>query len=365
MRKVGAFKEEVQAVGFIQYLQKNNITALIEEDDGSYAIWVHDEGHINKAKSLFDELKEKGPDFLQQQAKHKKKSSTKIKPPSFTKKKPSSGQLAYQGYITKGLLIICVAIFVIATVQKYRNKDQYQGMAGLPAIAKELLIDYPKSDQILDQLIQTYGVDRVKNNNLPSAAQPLIAKFNQTTPWVGIYNILLSPKEKKLRLWNGQLFEKIRSGQLWRIFTPAILHLGLLHLLFNILWLAVLGKMVEFNMGRVKFLLFILTTGIVSNVCQYFMTGPYFMGISGVLSAFIGYIWIRKKIAPWEVYLVGKETLHFFLIFILGFLGLQIAAFFLQLFNIFVLPLAIANTGHISGLLSGIFLGKLGIFTKK
>ena len=151
----------------------------------------------------------------------------------------------------------------------------------------------------------------MKAASTPEAA-PLVQEFGKHPPWMGVYNIMLAPKDHRAILWKGEFLSKVRHGQIWRLFTPVILHIGFLHLLFNMLWLVVLGKMVEFNMGRIRFVLFILVSGIFSNLCQYIMTGPLFLGISGVLAAFIGYIWVRKKIAPWEVYFIRKETLYFF-----------------------------------------------------
>ena len=359
MRKVGSFKEEIKAVGFVQYLQQSNITALIEEDSGEYAVWVHDEGHVKIAKKMFDESKEEG-------FKPPKVTERPPKPPPEAQKKSSMPkQIAYQAYVTKLLLTVCVFVFVFATVQKYSDKNSQHGLSGLPPIAKDLLIDYPRGDEIVDELINKYGLEKVKKNEMPEEAAPLIFEYAQNRPWVGIYNIILQPKSERAELWSGHFLTSVRKGQVWRLFTPAILHVALLHLLFNLLWLLILGKMVEFNMGRVRFVSFILITGIFSNLCQYMMTGPYFMGVSGVLSAIIGYIWVRKRIAPWEVYLVRKETIHFFMIFIFGFLGIQVVAFLLQKFTGFVLPITIANTGHISGLLIGMLIARTHILSRK
>ncbi len=347
MRKVGEFKKEIRAKEFAEFLLKKNITSLLEEDQGIYAVWVHDEGHIEQAKKYFDDFsKVKG--FI---------SNPFIK--EKTEKSPTNLKLIRSnGYVTRGLIVICSLIFALGVFQTYAKADTNNSLKSFPPIVKALIIDYPQQSRILDQLIDKYGAEKVKANTLPEEAQSLIKEHNTNAPWIGIYNILLSSKENRKDLWDGKLFGDVRRGEVWRLFTPAILHTGLLHLLFNILWLSLLGRMIEFNIGKLRLILFILFTALISNVCQYLISGPYFMGISGVLSAFIGFIWVRKKIAPWEVYLVSKQTLYFFMIFILGFLALQIAAFFLQLFSIYSIPLAIANTAHISGFLVGLFVGR-------
>ncbi|MCH9621292.1 MAG: Rhomboid protease GlpG [Chlamydiia bacterium] len=361
MRQIGSFNEEIKAVEFSQLLQSNNITCLIDEDNGSFCIWVHEEGQIKRARKMFD-------DFNEGKISYFKKSNP---PPPGVSKESNSGSkqppqtFVYQPYITKALLILCVLVYIIAMIQTYSKGRLDVGGGFYPPIAKDLFMDYPRSLEIHEELIDKYGQEAIKKNQLPEEAEPLVKEFSENPPWIGVYNIMMVPKENRQALWHGQFLQKVRHGQVWRLFTPVVLHLTLLHFLFNMLWLIILGKMVEFNMGRIKFVLFILITGIFSNFCQYIMTGPFFLGISGVLSGFIGYIWVRKKIAPWEVYFIKKETLYFFLTFIFGFLVVQIVSFLLQYFQVFSFPVPIANTGHISGLIMGMFLAKTNLMSRK
>lgn len=323
MRKVGLFKEQNKAIDFVGHLNKSQITALIEEDEGQYAIWVHEEGHVFLAKKMYEEFQSKdlGLKTVKNQVPTKAPLKAKI----------------YQPFITKCIFTVCVFVFVLATLQIYTQDRVKNGVYWFPPVAKILLIDYPEGEPI----------------------------GSENTSWGGLYQILLEKKDKRAKLWHGQILDKVRHGEVWRLFTPAILHLSLLHILFNLLWLILLGKMVEQNMGRIRYFIFILITGVFSNLCQYLMTGPYFMGISGVLSALIGYIWMRKRIAPWEVYFVRKESIYFFMIFIFGFLGIQLISFFVQMVTGYALPIYIANTGHISGLLSGIFIARTHLLSKK
>jgi len=323
MRKVGVFKEQNKAVDFVSCLNNSQITALIEEDEGEYAVWVHDEGHVFLAKKLAAEF----------QSKELVGKTTKDELP----KRVSTKSKIYQPYLTKLIFTVCIFVFLLSMFQGYSEERSKNGEYVFPPVAKVLLIDYPGGDTI----------------------------GSENSSWGGLYQILLEKKDKRAKLWHGQILDKVRHGEVWRLFTPAILHLSLLHILFNLLWLLLLGKMVEQNMGRIRYVIFILITGVFSNLCQYLMTGPYFMGISGVLSALIGYIWMRKRIAPWEVYFVRKESIYFFMMFIFGFLGIQLISFFVQLVTGYALPIYIANASHISGLFSGIFIARTQFLSKK
>ena len=351
MRKIGAFDNETQAIAFIEYLQKRHITALIEEDSLSYAIWVHDEGHIENAKKLFADVKK----------------DTAQKKGFFGayKEKTEVAQGPFRPFITRAMLFACILVYILAQVQSHHERENYPGMNSLPPVAKALLFEFPKDQEILGEIIDRFGLETFRANTLPDSAEQLIKKHNEAFPWIGAYNILLQPKQLQNPLWDGLFMTKIKEGEVYRLFTPAILHLNLLHILFNLLWLMLLGKIIEFNMGKMRFFLLIFIAAGVSNVSQYLMTGPLFMGVSGVLSAFIGYVWVRKKIAPWEVYLIPKQNITYFLIFILGFLAVSIVCFLLAYFNVYVFLLPVANTAHISGLLVGMLIARLGILSKR
>lgn len=373
MRKVGDFSSERAAANFLERLQDDNITALIEEDEGKYIVWVHEEKDVDKARNIYQNFDSKEEDVKpntskshEQGPKEEQTSYTPYSsPPNLNTKKKNVKNLAVAAFFTRILFSSCAVIFFIGMYQMATQKDKTNSILSLPAVAKALVIDYPEKHELLNEIIERYGIERVQNNTLPDEAAPLVQKHNTSIPWVGFYNYFLLPKEEKEVFFQGQFLRNVRAGEVWRLFTPAILHTGLLHILFNMLWLMLLGRMVEFNMGVVRFPIFVLLTAVISNLCQYIMSGPYFMGISGVLSAFIGYILVRKKIAPWEPYFIGKETLNFFLIFVFGFFVLQVTAFVLQVTNVYSIPLFIANTAHLSGLFSGMIFAKTGLFAKK
>jgi len=147
---------------------------------------------------------------------------------------------------------------------------------------------------------------------------------------------------------NPNLFlSEIKNGEFWRFFTPMFLHFSLLHILFNMVMLKDLGKIIEHSKGIRFFTLFVFITGAVSNLGQYMITGPFFGGMSGVIYAFFGLLWMEKTLNPDSEFALPRNDL----ILIIGW-------FFLCLFGLIG---RIANTAHatglVSGMLTGIFVG--------
>ena len=91
---------------------------------------------------------------------------------------------------------------------------------------------------------------------------------------------------------------EIRHGELWRLFTPMFIHFGLLHLLFNMVWLLDLGTMIERRQSTRVLSALVLVIAALSDFGQYLWQGPGFGGMSGVVYGLIGYIWLRGKFDP-------------------------------------------------------------------
>jgi GlpG protein len=137
--------------------------------------------------------------------------------------------------------------------------------------------------------------------------------------------------------------KEIREGEIWRLITPVFLHFGLLHIIFNLLWLKDLGKVIEKKSGPIFFLLTFLVVGIVSNFAQYLTFGPKFGGMSGVVYGFLGQLWMnstfnQKSEIHLPKYDVNMMIIWFFLCMV-GLIG------------------NIANMAHGAGLTIGMLIG--------
>jgi len=129
-------------------------------------------------------------------------------------------------------------------------------------------------------------------------------------------------------------------SQVWRLFTPALLHFSVLHIVFNLLWWWYLGGQIENKISTSKlFVLFILASSL-PNLLQYFMTGPAFGGLSGVVYGLLGYFWILGKYNPQAGLSLPPAYIGFMLVWL-------VAGFF------DLLGVPVANGAHLGGLLVG------------
>ncbi len=88
----------------------------------------------------------------------------------------------------------------------------------------------------------------------------------------------------------------LENGQVWRLWSPALLHFGVMHLAFNLLWLWEFGRRIEEAQGRYHLLLLVLLLAPVANVAQWLVgEGPMFGGMSGVVYGLLGYLIIAGR----------------------------------------------------------------------
>ena len=134
-----------------------------------------------------------------------------------------------------------------------------------------------------------------------------------------------------------------------RILGPAFFHFSWLHIVFNTMWWWQLGGSVEKALGKGTLINLLLLSAIASNLGQYLVSGSNFGGLSGVVYALVGFVWWYGYLAPERGLSLSKPLVGFLLFWlVLGFVDL--------------LPVNVANTAHLLGLLSGCFLA---VFTVK
>jgi rhomboid protease GlpG len=301
-------------------------------------------------------------------------SPLKPTPPPPPAAPPSSAPLSWEkqkmGWITRLLLVTCTFLFFLSQlgISSLQIPERYAGMILFTSpVEKILLYDYPKLYRLLDRFLHLYGFEELENpTDLSPEGKSLLEQINHTPVWPGFYQLLLQKRGWEAvttGLSKYPSFEKIREGQIWRLFSPCLLHGDLFHLFFNMLWLIVLGKQIEQRLTPLRYAFFILIVAIISNTAQYLVSGPNFIGFSGVLCGMLAFIWVRQKIAPWEGYQIDRLTLIFMLIFIISMAAIQLLSFFLEKSFEWSFSPNIANMAHLIGGLVGYILGKLNIFS--
>ncbi|MGP6433126.1 rhomboid family intramembrane serine protease [Pseudomonas paraglycinae] len=148
------------------------------------------------------------------------------------------------------------------------------------------------------------------------------------------------------------LADSLAAGQWWRLFTPMLIHFGILHLAMNGMWYWELGRRIESRQGSVNLIGLTLLFGLVSNYAQFAWSGPsLFGGLSGVLYGLLGHCWIFQLLAPNPAYRLPRGVLVMMLVWlVICMSGLISMIGFGE----------IANAAHVSGLLIGCLTGLLG-----
>ncbi|MEG3133691.1 rhomboid family intramembrane serine protease GlpG [Rouxiella sp. T17] len=131
--------------------------------------------------------------------------------------------------------------------------------------------------------------------------------------------------------------------ELWRWFTPSFLHFSILHILFNLMWWWYLGGPVEKRLGSGKLFTIALISALLSGWGQSIFSGIYFGGLSGVVYALMGYVWLTGELKPDRGLSLPRGLMVFALVWLV-----------LGYFN--VMGLAIANAAHVFGLVVGLIM---------
>lgn len=375
MRLIGSINSEQLGDLFSGYLQKlgihHQLEIMTDRDWGSanYGsvfcnIWIQDEDRVDEAQKALQSFKEhpNAPEFT---------SGISVMPENISETSKKSNQTLWarqaMGPITRFFLVICAGLLFLQQIipsSDHIESNQVVTFFSSP-IDKAMLYDFPQFYVLLDKFLHLYGFEALeKQQNLTPEAHNLLKGVEKTPYWQGFYSFVIEKGFTHLTHWNDYppLFEKIRQGEVWRIFTPALLHADIFHLFFNMIWLIVLGKQLEHRMKPFPYIAFILLVGIFSNTAQYLMSGPNFLGFSGILCGMLTFVWVRQKTTPWEGYQLDRSTFIFMMIFIFGIAGLQLISFISEKTLQTAITPNIANTAHISGALFGAFLGKFNFF---
>ena len=132
----------------------------------------------------------------------------------------------------------------------------------------------------------------------------------------------------------------------WRLVTSVLPHLGLLHLVFNVIWLWTLGTRVEEVFGHSRTLLIVAFFAVGSGAAEYAFSAYGGVGLSGVVYGLFGMTWWLARRDPRFVDAMSQRTARFFGIWFLLCILLTAADW-----------LPVANIAHGMGWAQGLALG--------
>ena len=281
MRMIGHLPSENSAVTFSDFLCLHGIQNLVESEKDGWAVWIHSEDEISKAK-----------DFL----------------------------LAYSGNPQDPKYVKLARQVRQARDQRERERAEEEGTAR--PIQKVYVIELGPVTLFL---------------MVASLAIYALTKFEPPPGWLNELWISNAPMS----------FKEIIQGEVWRLFTPILIHRDLLHVALNVLCLLVLGGMIERRHGSLRLGLLILLFAVVSNIAQYLIAGPLFGGLSGVIYGLFGYVWLRGRTDPESGFVLPSHIVTMMLVW-----------FFLCLTPLpEMADMKIANGAHVAGLIAGVITG--------
>jgi GlpG protein len=309
MRLIGHLTEKTSALTFSDFLYVQGIGNEVESEKEGWAIWIHGEDEVPRARELLEQYKTNpaDPRYKKSAAQaenlkvQERLSEEDAKDRYFDKSRVFRETRSYRiGPLTVALVLVCVGVTIAAT----------------------------------------------KNNHFVDLFSITQFEYQSTIKGTQV-------------VWSGG-FPEIRAGQWWRLITPIFLHAGMVHLVFNSLAMLDLGSMIESRRGSLRLLVLVVVLAIGSNLAQYwielptltnfslkFLRGtPNFLGISGVAFGLLGYIWMKSRFDPNSGLFIHPKAVMFMLVFYL-----------LCLSGVAARWVSFANTAHTAGLLMGMGIG--------
>ena len=257
MRLIGSISVEQHARLFEDFLLVKGIGSSVEFDAaGSWSVWVHDEDRLEDAGDWLKSFNE-NPESAEFAAASREAESIRKKAAEelrkLEKRTFDANRLGRRfgefsmGPVTITVMVICVVVYVIS------------GFGD-------------STERIRSLFIAHYTTSATLISYLPGLPQ-------------------------------------IRSGEVWRLFTPMFIHFSPLHIFFNLYLFSFLGSMVESRQSRWYLILLMLVISGGSNFAQYVVSGPSFGGLSGVVYGLVGYVWTREKFSPLSGYVMSRQLL--------------------------------------------------------
>lgn len=295
MRKAGDFNNEIHAKRFVDFLLTQGIPTKVDEDSGTWQVWVLEEKDLDNARFEYEEFIEAPDDPLYLAAVREAEQLRRREKRKARERSKNHIDLGKQWRSRPtGLYPLTLTLIGMCVVATFYSGGLFP-------------TDDPAAEYVKSEL-----------------ALPL--------PVAGDQGLLYLPKA-------------VLQGQVWRLVTPIFPHGSLLHLLFNMSFLLIIGQIIEIRRGVWIYLGLVVGLAVIANLATYWWylaTGneQIAIGMSGVLYGLFGYAWIKSQFDRSKgIYISPNMALvlmAWLFICMTGLVG------------------NIANAAHVSGLLAGV-----------
>lgn len=333
MRLIGNVKSKQHAERISAFLLTRDISTHCEDEGEQWDVWVRDEDFIDVAKAHLKEFNANPDDAQYRQAVEVAQKIVREKEKKLQEVKANQIQMTgdrWNAPITKvapftvALVAVCVVVSLFMTqMGKDRDSATFRALSFAS-------ISNTEAEKIISDSQQN-------ENSLPN------------------YSVNSGSDDNRFRL------ASIKKGEFWRTITPAFIHFGIFHLLFNMYWMVIFGKQIEFRYGSAWLAFLVVLTAVPSNLAQCLVPDDWggspivnlgnhwtmlVGGMSGVLYGLFGYIWMKMTFDPKCGLYVSMSTVAILIIWMFVCMN---PAF----------EMNIGNWAHGIGLIAGMILGYL------
>jgi GlpG protein len=285
MRKVGVVNSQEESRKLIAAFHAKTIDIEVHEDDASYTFWLLDDERMEESKKLLSLLKTSPNDDI------------------------------------------------------FKSKAPPEPREKLSLLEKRAGMDRARHVDVRSEIFDRVGASDLYVTFSLIGACILLTLISKMLPTASFVRSLYFSE------YMGRDFPEILNGEVWRMITPIFLHGDILHLLFNMMWLYQLGSSIERIEKPWYLALLVVGLGTLCNIAQYLVSGPLFIGMSGVVYGLLGYIWLMSLNQYRTRYFISQGTVTFMLIWLVVCL-------------VGIIP-NVANTQHVAGILLGSAWGYL------
>lgn len=203
----------------------------------------------------------------------------------------------------------------------------------------------PSNDSLIPQWIRQF------TSGNPVFFEQVIRAEKHFTPFLTytflVINIIIfglmtlaggSTEQRVLIAFGAKVNSLILEGEVWRLITSIFVHIGVLHLFFNLYALKALGSLAEEMFGHRKFFFIYLLAGLGGSISSFIFSSALSAGASGAIFGLLGALvyYSYKRPSLWKS---GLRTNLILVILVNIAFGL-------------IVP-GIDNFAHLGGLLTG------------